>query len=414
MTTTDNAATPALRAATAMRVLKVRCTFLTPAFLGDAQQSGRWRTPPFKHLLREWWRVAYAVDHGFPADTADMRREEGLLFGNAWLEDAFCKSLVRIRLEHWEEGALKKANWPQDKQIEHPEVKNRKGQVAPIGSALYLGYGPLIYDNQQRRTLLKGSAAIQADESARLQLAWPEILPGDLRALLEKATPRPRSEKVGARLERALWLVDRYGALGGRSRNGWGSCALTPLPQDGRLKAPLRPWRDCLALDWPHAIGSDELGALIWQTEPHQNWQALMKTLAILKIGLRTQFVFTAERNAPHAEPRHWLSYPVTNHSITAWSSLRLPNQLRFKVRKTQNGALVGVIFHMPHLPPPAFGPVRGNIERVWEQAHRLLDELTLDANKRTYAMIPDVQPAYRRRSLKPSLDAISLKRIPE
>ncbi|PZP56463.1 MAG: hypothetical protein DI596_10305, partial [Azospira oryzae] len=39
--------------------------FLTPAFLGDAEQNARWRTPPFKHLLREWWRVAYAADRRF-------------------------------------------------------------------------------------------------------------------------------------------------------------------------------------------------------------------------------------------------------------------------------------------------------------------------------------------------------------
>lgn len=26
--------------------------FLTPAFLGDAEQTGQWRTPPFKERLR--------------------------------------------------------------------------------------------------------------------------------------------------------------------------------------------------------------------------------------------------------------------------------------------------------------------------------------------------------------------------
>lgn len=28
--------------------------FLTPAFLGDAEQNGRWRTPSLKALLRQW------------------------------------------------------------------------------------------------------------------------------------------------------------------------------------------------------------------------------------------------------------------------------------------------------------------------------------------------------------------------
>lgn len=32
--------------------------FTTPAFLGNAEQAGQWRTPPFKALLRQWWRCA--------------------------------------------------------------------------------------------------------------------------------------------------------------------------------------------------------------------------------------------------------------------------------------------------------------------------------------------------------------------
>ena len=41
--------------------------FTTPAFLGDAEQNGAWRTPPFKALLRQWWRVS-GRSMRFPAD----------------------------------------------------------------------------------------------------------------------------------------------------------------------------------------------------------------------------------------------------------------------------------------------------------------------------------------------------------
>ena len=79
----------------------------SPAFLGDAHQSGVWRTPPIKALLREWWRVAAAPESRY--DHRSLRETEGLLFGNAWLEpDAdksrFCKSKVRMALGHWDEG----------------------------------------------------------------------------------------------------------------------------------------------------------------------------------------------------------------------------------------------------------------------------------------------------------------------
>ena len=372
-----------------MRRLEYTVTFHTPAFLGNAEQSGQWRTPPFKALLRQWWRVAYAADNEFNVDVSTMRREEGCLFGHAWLKDdrengravAARKSLLRLRLDQWKEGGLKKQQWPQDATISHPEVKNRQGTV---GSALYLGFGPLEYDNQRKKTALKANAAIQAGESATLSIAIPE--------------------EHAPRLERALWLMDRYGTIGGRSRNGWGSFALEPLESTLPLsQAPAafqRPWHEALELDWPHAIGKDENGTLIWQTSTYDDWKTLMQELAKLKIDLRTQkpqFMLMLNQSAGdketprginHGAPqaRHWLSYPVTNHSVRPWDAefvngkkkplnLRLPNQLRFKVRQTQEGKLVGVIFHVPCKPPTAFEPKPSVIEDVWRKVHTFLDE---------------------------------------
>ena len=37
-----------------------RLQLASPAFLGDADQKGTWRTPPLKALIREWWRIAVA------------------------------------------------------------------------------------------------------------------------------------------------------------------------------------------------------------------------------------------------------------------------------------------------------------------------------------------------------------------
>lgn len=343
-----------------MKILEYTLRFDTPAFLGNAGQNAQWRTPPIKALLRQWWRVAYAADKGFAVNLADMRREEGLLFGNAWLDENFCKSRVRMRLERWDEGALRQ--WPgPEATVNHPEVGHHGAQV---GSALYLGYGPLRFQHGQ--TALKANAAIQAGESASLSLA-----------LAEADTPR---------IKRALWLMDRYGTLGGRSRNGWGSCSLLPLPAGeaspersrggwGEGKLPLRPLEGCLQLDWPHAIGRDGQGPLIWQTQPFNDWKALMQRLAALKIGLRTRFHFTTGKNAPHPEDRHWLSYPATNHSVGSWgNNARLPNTLRFKVRPNGDGKLVGVIFHVPHLPPPQFHPNQAVIQNVWYRVHAFLD----------------------------------------
>jgi len=145
--------------------------FITPAFLGDAEQNGAWRTPPFKALLRQWWRIAAAQSHGY--DHHKLRETEGRLFGNAWLDGDFRQSQFKLRLSRWDRGKLGK--WPaDDPKITHPEVKNKHaGKIQPVGMQLYMGYGPLVF--QKGATALKAGAAIQVNESADLSLLFPEV-----------------------------------------------------------------------------------------------------------------------------------------------------------------------------------------------------------------------------------------------
>lgn len=343
-----------------MKKLEYRVKFLTPAFLGNAEQSGQWRTPPFKALLRQWWRVACAAEKKFAVRVDEMRQEEGLLFGHAWLENdlddrdgkvAARKSLVRMRLDRWDGGKLKGWDGLEQGTVYHPEAEKANYQVGPHA---YLGYGPL--DGRGgTKFARKGNAAIQAGESTMISLAVPD--------------------DHAPRIECALWLMHNYGTLGGRSRNGWGSFSLEPENEESRKalerhSVPLQDWMVCLNTDWPHAIGMDER-PLIWQTHPFDDWKTLMKRLAEIKIGLRTQFVFG---NGNNPQPRHWLSYPVTRHNQPWGANARLPNTLRFKVRATENGKIVGVIFHMPHIPPPAFNPQARAIQQVWTQVHGFLD----------------------------------------
>jgi CRISPR-associated protein Cmr1 len=336
--------------------------FHTPAFLGDANQSGRWRTPPFKAQLRQWWRVAYAAQQQFAVNVREMREVEGRLFGHAWLENdqddqgnkvAARRSQVRIRLSQWSEGH--ESRWSsQDAQVQHPNVHDQNGRQKPVGAQLYMGFGPLIFD---KGTALKANAAIQAKEQAELAIAFPD--------------------EQAPLLDHALQLMDLYGTAGGRSRNGWGSFSMRKtdgqaMPDTG---TPSRPLAKCLREDWPHAMGADSQGLLAWQTVAHKDWASLMKTLAQTKIAMRTQFDFNSGKNASAPEDRHWLSYPVTNHSVASWgNNARLPNQLRFKVRPTADGQLIGIAFHMPHSPPAEFRPVPQELERIWRQVHAHLD----------------------------------------
>ncbi|MFM2406812.1 MAG: hypothetical protein RL223_4692 [Pseudomonadota bacterium] len=341
-----------------------RLTFNTPAFLGNADQVAQWRTPPIKALLRQWWRVAYAAEQTRGVDVAAMRQAEGRLFGVAADSAGDSrKSQLRMRLSHWDEGSLRDWSGLDAQRVPHEEV-GKEGKPGMVGAQLYLGYGPLTFKSG---TSLKSGAAIDVSGKSRathadLKLAFPE---GD----------------EEQRLLKALAMADLFGTLGGRSRNGWGSLSLKPLGSTPALQTNLpdgvtQAWQQALTLDWPHAIGRDARGPLIWTTGQRSEWREVMVDLARIKIAMRLKFRFPKERPDGLVHERHWLSYPVTGHDVSAWKSdsLRLPNSLRFKVRADANGKLRGVIFHMPCLPPPAFNPVRTQIERVWQQVHQTLD----------------------------------------
>lgn len=331
----------------------------SPAFLGDAAQSGTWRTPPIKALLREWWRIASA--RSFSYDHKTMREAEGLLFGNAWLEpderqqSRFCKSEVRIALTHWHEG---KPGWDfKEAKVTHPEVKDRNtGQTKQVGSQLYLGYGPLFF--QQGSTRLKNNAALQAGETNSLEIAYPDS-----------------HQEI---ISQTLLLIDWFGTFGGRSRNAWGSLALgldALTSNHPLLKTVALDLKQCLSRDWPHAIGQDTKGALIWESqETFADWGAAMTFLARTKIGFRTHLGFTSGKGSLRVEERHIVAYPVTSHDVREWGGqARIANQLRFKLFRDASGQLRTRLYHTPHRCPLPAGGV--DELAVWQKIHTWLDQ---------------------------------------
>lgn len=332
--------------------------FATPAFLGNAEQAGQWRAPPFKALLRQWWRIAMAPQYNY--DYSILRESEGKLFGNAWLKKAdggidASRSMVRIRLDDWKPGSLSK--WL----VKDPRLSEIKN---PVGAHLYLGYGPL-NNEKGKGTILKMNASIQEGDYARLTLIFPE----------EK-----RNE-----MESTLRLIQRFGTLGGRSRNGWGSVEFSNadfIPDDGKLtEAISRPFDQCLMLNWPHALGKDSKGYLLWETNSCEDWSEAMRALALIKVHFRNALSFGSGFSL-----RHLLAYPVTKHNIRKWDEpppVRLPNQLRFKVVR-RDRKVVGMVSHFPtNLPEPLMNRlsssdqilVREKQQEAWEIVHSILDD---------------------------------------
>lgn len=347
--------------------LQYRLSFATPAFLGNAQQQAQWRTPPIKALIRQWWRVVKAPQVRFNVD--ELRAAEGRLFGTA-SDDGVEKShqsLLRLRLTTWADGKL--TSWPAgEPKTNHPEVK------FPVGSDLYLGYGPLEYakgtgtglgiskTSGQRRT------AIDDKSEADLRLMFPDVHAPELNA--------------------ALQLIAWFGTLGSRSRNGWGALQMSheQIKQLTRANlAELRVTRslaDCLKEQWPHAIGTDYAGPLVWKTRVTGDWRQVMKELARIKIAFRTQPALSlAGVAAGTFSSRHLLAYPVTKHSVNgaAWGGQgRLANQIRFKLLREGN-QLIGVIVHLPCRLPDEMAEqtrvdLRATQHGVWQAVHTVLD----------------------------------------
>jgi len=239
----------------------------------------------------------------------------------------------------------------------------------PIDSALYLGFGavtlkkPMAYDS---------AVAPGRDGGTGFRISFPDEHREVLLATLK--------------------LIQAFGTVGGRSRNGWGSLRLEGiglpsawhvLTDPKFIEAHSRQLQSCLELEWPHALGLDSRGRpLVWRTkEPRSRWQEVIRDLAEVKIAFRTALKFEGKK----IEDRHILAYPVTHHKNIWGSNARVPNQLRFKVVDAPEGGLMGLAFHFPCKLPADLGKNTVGPKKqlaVWEEVHR-------EISKKMHQVVP-------------------------
>jgi len=322
--------------------------FLTPAFLGDAEQNGRWRTPPFKALLRQWWRVVYAQDHGFDVNAADMRREEGVLFGHAWLKDDYFqrngrrqkvdarKSAMRIRLEMPEAGSG------------NPWSPGSQRGVEPLPTNLdssYAWFG--LVDSRTKKALRTGIATKGQEALRTLKVAVPE-------AELE-------------RLEKVFRLIARLGQIGARSRGGWGSVIIDDIDPmtEVELQAYARTLNECLDHDWPMSLGCDNKGVLLWKSKLiYSSWDTAIKTIATERSMVRKSL-----KSLRGKDLRPLLGF--------ATKTGRMPSPLRWRVTEREDSQVGIEVFAMPSLIPEQAGQRIGNDEAhtAWQAVIKSLDQ---------------------------------------
>ncbi|MBX6423233.1 type III-B CRISPR module RAMP protein Cmr1 [Thermosulfurimonas sp. F29] len=389
-------------------ILILTCRIVTPMFLGDAWQEAALRAAPFKGLLRYWWRVAAGSR---VKDHKELLERETEFFGGGG--EKAQKSLVRI----WVEGEVestkdvisKKENY-----VVHPEVDfcpkeclkenptcrykkkadcQKRHEISPFS---YLGGMGLFYSDgfRVRRSYLAPG------ESFTLNMGVPEYLLED--------------NEEAEIFKTALLYFRAFGAVGSRSRNGWGSFQVEGIEpescilklKDG-LKGSLPYWKDCFDKPHPHTLATDHEGKiLLWKAEKFKSWQEALKFLAEVYIYVRTGYV-PEEYNWPkktkldpdgthNIAERHLLGFPLTNHPAVnvgwgKWSQkknkyvpdARLASPLRFLVKKYSNIYKVFVL-HLPYyLDPKLYSKSNEKVEwiskkqqiEIWQKVHERLDQ---------------------------------------
>lgn len=333
-----------------MKKLEYTVSFTTPAFLGNAEQQAQWRTPPFKALLRQWWRVVYAADHRFNVDLAEMRYEEGRLFGHAWLENddddegrqvAARKSLVRIRLEH-----------PNDDRDKARLVETQRG-VTPLSEGLETSYAwfGLIRrgGGQPDRTAIKATDSNKAtvsETTRRLHVAVPD--------------------EFAPTITETMRLIDAFGLLGSRSRGGWGALRVNGIDRMGReeMSRYTRPLDKCLDQDWAMSLGRNDDGLCVWQSNSSFDaWHKAMRVVAIERRLVRGEL-----KGISGKDLRPTLGFATPG---------RMPSPLRWKIIPSENGQLGIRVFALPHkLPAESGKSIQGDLlRRAWQVVCNTLDQ---------------------------------------
>jgi CRISPR-associated protein Cmr1 len=191
-------------------------------------------------------------------------------------------------------------------------------------------------------------------------------------------------------MEKVLTLIQAFGAVGGRSRNGLGSFQFISEIFDKSIAAKtfsaiiMSDWKGCMKKDYPNGLGESQKGLLLWKTKGyHKSWEGTMTSLAETYIAVRAGNAHDVKldpldpggvKGSPKAGERHLLGVPLTHHPISNDKSERYASPLRFIIKKRSEGYM-GFVLHVPH----AFSlklPSSINQIEVWEKVHNKLDAL--------------------------------------
>lgn len=174
---------------TETKVLRFTVEFVTPCFLGGPDGNAEIRTAPFKNALRYWWRVLYGFKY-----KDNILEKESEIFGST--EEA---SKIRISLSPIN-ITTEKRGFPNGTRISVQHA----GKEMKINILDYLAYGKYEYVKGSGNTYI--STYIKPGCKLQVSIEYSKL---------------PKEQ--AAEFEDAVLAFTRYGGIGSRSRNGFGS-----------------------------------------------------------------------------------------------------------------------------------------------------------------------------------------------
>lgn len=282
--------------------LDLTVEFVTPAFLGGADQNAELRAAPFKAGIRYWWRVLYGNKY---KDHIELGRAEEKLFGST-------EKGSQIRLQVVGNLKTEKTGFSKGKMVEDES----KGRIIFFNILDYLAYGHYKYQTGRGNIYLHS-----------------HICPGQVFEMNISVPVQSAAQAEVCNSIRALFL---YGGVGSRARNGFGSLQ-TNLAKD----FPLELGKISEPKSFP--VVSNE--SRLFLTKAYSTWEEALSNLGI------------AYRNARKAiEPKHTftkrglISRPIKVDGEKIPDNIckgRHPKPFYFGIKRDQRNFL-GQIVSMP------------------------------------------------------------------
>lgn len=280
--------------------LKFEVEFLTPTFLGGADENAEIRTAPFKEGIRYWWRILYGTKY---FDLGKLKETEDLIFGSTENQ-----SNVQLYIKTKTKDELfEKAGFPNGQRIE----VSHQGRTMRVNILDYMAYGK--YDYVKGNGNVYNVTHIKPKVKIRLDISIKDI--GHTDEIID-----------------SIRMFLSWGGIGSKSRNGFGSMDYKDLsePKTSFSKKVL------LSENLKQFPVFSELSKVFISSKPFNSWEEALSDVGIIYKKARSLL------EKPHQyEKRGYVARPIEvkgeKNIPSNIKSGRIPKPFYLGIRKYEN-----------------------------------------------------------------------------